>query len=76
MQIAQSLTAIVGANVRAEMARRRISQQQLANHLGVSQGAISKRLAGTVPFDVNEVGAIAELLGVHISDLLPEVSAA
>jgi len=61
---------MVGANVRAEMARRRVSQMALGAHLGLSQTTISKRLAGVTPFDINELAAIAELLHVNVVDLL------
>jgi transcriptional regulator with XRE-family HTH domain len=57
--------------VRAEMARHRVAQNAVAAHLGLSQTAISKRLAGTVPFDINELTRTAELLGVDLADLLP-----
>lgn len=63
-------TEATGANVRAEMARRKISQTTVAQHLGRSQTAISHRLNGRVPFDINELTAIAQLLGVPLSDLL------
>lgn len=61
----------VGANVRAEMARRGISQAALADHLGLTQASISKRLTGRVAFDVNELTRTAEFLDVHITAFLP-----
>lgn len=66
-----SPTAITGANVRAEMARRKVSQVALANHLGLSQASVSARLAGRVAFDINELHAIASLLQVPMTDLIP-----
>ena len=65
-------TAQVGANVRAEMARRRLPQQSVALALGLSQTGMSKRLNGIVPWDVNELAAAAEVLGVPVSVLLEE----
>jgi predicted transcriptional regulator len=55
------------------MARRQVRQLQLASHLGLSQTAVSNRLAGTVPFDINELTATAQLLQVSIADLIPAV---
>jgi transcriptional regulator with XRE-family HTH domain len=65
-------SAIVGANIRAEMARRGISQAALAKKIGKSQAAVSARLRGTTPVDVNELNAIAGHLGVDPATLLLE----
>jgi transcriptional regulator with XRE-family HTH domain len=66
----ESLSTQVAANVRAEMARQRKRQSDLGDVLGLTQGAVSKRMSGTVALDVNEVGKIAEFLGVPVSALL------
>ena len=60
-----------GANIRAEMARRKVSQTTIADHLGLSQTSVSARIAGRVAFDINEIHAIAALLGVPITALIP-----
>jgi transcriptional regulator with XRE-family HTH domain len=65
-----SPTALTGANVRAEMARRNISQVTLAAAMKMSQPALSKRLRGITPFDVNEITEVAAYLGVTVGDLL------
>lgn len=45
--------------------------------LGMSQAAAWRRLKGDVPFDVAELAAVAEMLGVPLSKFLPtEASAA
>ena len=59
----------VGANVRAEMARRGITQTQLAEQIGRSQPQLSKRLTGAIPFDINELTAVADALSVPIEKL-------
>ena len=59
----------VGANVRAEMARRGITQTQLAEQIGRSQPQLSKRLTGASPFDINELTAVADALSVPIEKL-------
>ena len=63
-------TAQVAANIRAELARQRVSQRSLAVGLGMSPAALSNRLSGATPIDVNELGAIADALGVSASALL------
>lgn len=62
-----------GANVRAEMARKVMTQTALARHLGFSQVALSARLRGVTPFDVNELARCAEVLGVPLDRLLDGV---
>lgn len=62
-------TATAGANVRAEMGRKGISQAVLASGLGMSQTAISKRLRGETPFDINELVRIAAVLDVPLDRL-------
>ena len=66
-----SPTMQTGANIRAEMARRKVSQTTIADHLGLSQTSVSARIAGRVAFDINEIHAIAALLGVPITALIP-----
>jgi len=65
----------VAAEVRAELARQRISQTQLAERLNISQAGISRRLSGETPFEINELVAIAEFLCVPVARFLPEVAA-
>jgi transcriptional regulator with XRE-family HTH domain len=57
-------------NIRAEMARGDHTQSHLAQRLGVSQVAISKRLRGVVPLSVPELFAVAEFLDVPAASLL------
>lgn len=70
-------SAETGANVRAEMARRGVSQTDLSARLGMNQSQISKRLSGTIAFTIDELVAIATTLGVPLTALLPaDVAAA
>ena len=70
----ESLSTQVAANVRAEMARQRKRQADLGEVLGLTQGAISKRMSGTVALDVDEVGKIAAFLGVPVSSLVEDAA--
>jgi transcriptional regulator with XRE-family HTH domain len=54
----------VAANVRAELARRRVRQSEVAERLGVSRQNVAQRLNGSVDFRVGELLAIADLLGI------------
>jgi hypothetical protein len=61
----------VAAQVRAELARKRISQTWLAPRLNMTQQKLSRRLTGVTPFEVTELLAIAAELDVPVTDLLP-----
>lgn len=69
-------SAETGENVRAEMARRRVTQMALARQIGLSQSAVSARLKGKTPFDINELCLIASVLDVPLAALLPTEAAA
>jgi transcriptional regulator with XRE-family HTH domain len=68
----QTPAALTGANVRAELARKGISQMTLAGHIGMTQASVSKRLRGEVAFNVDELSAVARVLDVPIASLLAE----
>lgn len=60
---------VVARNIRAELARRGISQRHLTEALGVTYTGVTRRLSGRTPLDVDEVAAVARYLGVPVSDL-------
>ena len=62
----------IAGNVRAEVARRRVSQAAIAEHLGLSQPGVSRRLRGVTAFSAAELVAVAELLGVTAASLLED----
>lgn len=66
----------VAAEVRAEMARQRVSQTALADRLDVSQAYVSRRLTGDVPFDVEELREVAFILGVRVEQFITGTPAA
>lgn len=74
--MAQTPTVVTGANIKAEMARRGVRQAALAAALGLSQPQVSARLRGVVPFNVNELLAVAAFLDVPVATLLPASAAA
>lgn len=66
----QTLTDRVASEVRAQMARIRMTQTALAVVLGLPQSAVSNRLRGKVSFSVDELELVAGALGVHPAALL------
>jgi len=62
----------VAANVRAELARKRISQTKVAEHLNVSRQNVAQRLNGKVDFRVSELIAIAGLLDIPVAALVAD----
>lgn len=74
--MSEAFTANVARAVAAEMARQRRSQVAVAAALGVSQTYVWRRLTGEVAFDVAELAAIAEFLGVPVQQFLTEQGSA
>lgn len=64
------LVDTVAGEVRAHMARRRVTQVQLAEMLGIKQVSVSERLRGKTPFRLDELGIIADAFGIHPAALL------
>jgi len=66
----------VAAEVRAHLARQRISGRQAAFALGWKQPYIARRLSGEIPFDVSDLAKIADLLGVPVTAFFETPAAA
>lgn len=56
--------------MRAEMARNGLTQADLAARLRLTQPAVSRRLTGDVPFNVNELALVSRAVGVPLSRLV------
>jgi transcriptional regulator with XRE-family HTH domain len=61
----------VAGTIRAELARRRLSQRDLAQKLAMSQSSLNRRLTGAQAWDLDELHRVAELLEIDARDLLP-----
>lgn len=61
--------------VRAELARAGVTQAEIGRALGLSQPAMSRRMAGTVEFSAVELQRIAHTLGVSVAALGMDVAA-
>lgn len=69
-----NLSGLVAANIRAELARRNIPQAAVADALGLSNAAVSRRLNGRAPIDIDDLENIAGLLDVAPVSLLAETA--
>ncbi|MEU4592589.1 MULTISPECIES: helix-turn-helix domain-containing protein [Micromonospora] len=65
----------IAAEIRAEMARKRMTQRDLADKLGIAQPAVQLRLSGQRPFRAEELVVIAGALGVEPGQFLPAPAA-
>lgn len=66
-----SLRVRTAEEVRVALARKRMSATQLAKRMRKSQAYIWRRLSGETAFDVDDLEAIGEILGMEPVDLLP-----
>ncbi|MBU4213564.1 MAG: helix-turn-helix domain-containing protein [Actinobacteria bacterium] len=75
---AATLADHVAANIRAEAARAGVTQRALASSIGLSQASASARWRGVTPWTLNDIEAVAHVLGTTTSvlcairDLNPE----
>jgi transcriptional regulator with XRE-family HTH domain len=65
-----TLTSHTAAEIRAEMARQRITQVQVAAALGMSQPVVSRMLRGDRPLTLDFIQDVAAVLDVPIGQLL------
>lgn len=54
------------------LARQKMSGAELGRRAGIKQSSISRRLTGETAFDMDDLEAIADVLGVEVGDLLPK----
>ncbi len=66
------LTELVAEEIRALLARRRMSGRELARQLGTSPSWVNFRLTGAQSIDLNDLQRIADVLDVDVLDLIPE----
>lgn len=72
----ETLSTTVATNIRIALIRKKRSQLDLAQHLGISPAAVSKRLNGYSPIAVDELQRIATFLQVRVADLINDEDAA
>ena len=64
------LQETIAEEIRVLMARRRITQGDLAELLGVSRPTLSSRMNGRVPWTVDELEALANYFDMPITALI------
>jgi len=62
----------VAGRIRAELAYQRKTGADLARYLGLKQAALSRRITGYTPIDVDELVGIATFLDVDVAELLTD----
>lgn len=65
-----TLNAHVAANIRAEVARRKLRQEDVAEGLRMTRASVSALLNGQTALTLGKVQQVAEFLGVEPSKLL------
>lgn len=70
LSVEQQVNRLVADEIRSWMARRRLHQAWLADVLGLSQAAISKKLRGDAPFSVTQLLQLAGALDLSLSELM------
>lgn len=60
----------VAASVRAFIARAGVSKSAVARATGFTQSTFSRRANGQEPFNIDELGTLADYFGVDVVDLI------
>lgn len=60
----------MAAEIRAELARQRVTQLALIAATGITKNTLRRRLDGIKPFYLHELEAICSFLNVPLSELL------
>ncbi len=68
-------TDLTAANLRAELARQKVSRAAVARELGVTEMWVSRRVNGQTPITVADLYAICDILQIPPSRVLPEAAA-
>lgn len=64
----------IGSNIREYRALQKLSQQQIAEYLGVTREFISLIESGKRDISINNLTKLADLFGIELSDLIEEDS--
>jgi len=67
---APPLSARAAGNVRAEAARRGLTQADMAGLLGMSRMAVSDRYRGRTPWTLDELSTVAGILRLDVCELI------
>lgn len=62
--------ALVGANIQNKLVEKEMTQQSLADALGISKQVMNKIIKGSKAINVNELARIADILSTSADELL------
>ena len=65
------LTEQVAAKVRAKAAERKVSQKDISLKTGIALSTLNRRMAGTSPWNTDELASVANVLGCRPGELIP-----
>jgi DNA-binding Xre family transcriptional regulator len=68
--VSEDLSDAVRAEVNRLVAARGWSGRELARRTGIHQASLSRKLAGTSPFDLDDLPAVCAALEVDVTELL------
>lgn len=60
----------VSAEVRAEMARQKVSMNSLAMQVGIPVSTLRRSVLGQRPFSIDELHDVAEFLNISMAELI------
>lgn len=59
----------VARQIRVRLAADRKTGKQLAQHMGLTQDQLSRRIIGRTPIGIDELAAAADFFGIGVTDL-------
>lgn len=71
MMIQEDVTPFAAYQVRVHLRRQKRSARGLARDVGMQPAAMQRRVSGKVAFSVDEIQAIADVLGVEPAIFFP-----
>lgn len=64
---------LVGELIHTAMWKKKLTQTDVAERLGINQSTLSRKIRGYRPIEIGELARIAAVLDVPIGDLVPNV---
>ena len=60
---------VIADEVRVALVRAKVKYSALAEHLGLTRSAMSRRMSGETPFTAQEIASTADFLGIPVERL-------